>query len=213
MEITKQAQRLGEALTEYMDLLAELRQAEAKADKLVQETNWRMRDEKTQDAERVKSLERQCADSPRLELQRILEQLENTTDPDSGTGFWMRQYHGGKAIMHKDERKRLEQRKRELEKEIAFAPLTDAEIEIGSLRRKAYGPTEAEKKAAAASSNALNEASSLLKAARDELREALADLDEILKPVRQQLSLDGITLIERGYEASLRGSEQIARWN
>ncbi len=215
MEIAEQAQRLGDALTEYTDLLAELSAAEAQAEKLAREINARMSEERAQDQKRIDKLKKALADSPRVEFARIVEQLDADDKPETPLEFQLRQYghQVGHGRLHHDERKRLEKRKREIERMVLFEPPTPEESELSLLERKQYKPTVTETKAAAASSGALNEASSLLKAARDELRAALADLDEALKPIRQQLTLDGIELTERACESAMSAVERIARWN
>lgn len=215
MKLCDQAQRLGEALTEYTDLLAELSAAEAQAEKLAREINTRMSEERAQDQKRIDKLKKALADSPRVEYARIVEKLDEDSQDENMAEYWMRQYGhaGGKNRLYPDERKRLEKRKREIERMVLFEPPTPEESELSLLERKQYKPTVTETKAAAASKAALDEAHTLEKETRDELRAALTDLDEALKPIRQQLTLDGIELTERAYRSAMEAVERIARWN
>ena len=202
-------------MTEYTDLLAELSAAEAQAEKLAREINARMSEERAQDQKRIDKLKNALADSPRVEFARIVEQLDADDKPETPLEFQLRQYghQVGHGRLHPDERKRLEKRKRELERMVLFEPPTPEETELSRLERKQYAPTDEETKAAAASKAALDEAHTLEKETRDELRAALADLDEALKPIRQQLTHDGIELTERAYKSALEAVERIARWS
>ena len=216
MKLSDLSERLEQAVNEYKDAIAELNQAEKTAETLARAIRDRLDNEREADRQRAAQLEKQCENSPRCELRRIIERLDAADQQaqENSTSSWLRHYRGGggQEVISKDERDRLERRKRDLERAVVMLPPTAAESELAALSIREYTPTDQEKKEAAQAASSLTEAYQLTRAARDELQAALEAFDEAVKPLRWSLRPDEADrVIERPYQTAQAALDKIGK--
>lgn len=186
-----------ESLSRAFDLsVNECEKAEDEARERLNSITQRIADEKAADGRRITQLKEKLKGSPRAELLEILAELEKDDKAAqlSPAAYWMAFYAGGVKRMHGNDRKRLEDRKAALEKELILTPVSPEEGELGALKVKTYAPTEAEREALAAALETVNNAYEKQHDAEEALREVVKQAKEAFEKISEPLGSREVAL-------------------
>lgn len=181
--IKEAAERVHRAYSAFIDAVDELNKVEQDAGAYLSAVRDRIALANRIDADRIRELENAVKDSPREELRQINAALEK----DAGSGkdpaaFWAAYYSGATGTLHKDERSKLRERKKELEQELPYTPFSDAERELYELRRKKNAVTVEER-------NALEDFAGDLRGAYKVVADADAQLRDDYKALKAECEL------------------------
>lgn len=188
----------------YENALADLQDAEQNADRALKEADSRIDADRKADAERLAFLKRLLAGSPFYELQKIKDRLaEADAAQGQSTAAWMvSQYHGkgAPAMLHPSDRRRLEDQKRQLERELLHHTPTEDEKEYSELLHREYNMTEDEENELSVQWSTLEAAHDALLEARRNLHELVERLHKKLQPFEDLLRDGSFTTVQNGYE-------------
>lgn len=197
----------------YENALADLQDAEKNADSALREADSRIDAARKADAERLDFLKRLLAGSPFYELQQIKDRLaEADAAQGQSTAAWMvSQYHsaGAPAMLHPSDRRRLEDQKRQLERELLHHEPTEDEIEYSVLLHRGYTLTEDEENELAIQWGTLEAAHDALLEARQDLHELVETLHKKLQPFEDLLRGDSFTTAQNGYERTKAALDRV----
>lgn len=127
----------------YLKALEELQHAEREAKSIKNNVDNRINDERGADAMVIADLEKRLYNTPREELRRITEQINNAK-PETDTQYWVNYYRKATGALHDNEVEKLKKRSEALKNNIALIPFSDEERELHDLRSKRYNLTPAE---------------------------------------------------------------------
>lgn len=197
----------------YENALADLQDAEQNADRALKEADSRIDAGRKADAERLAFLKRLLAGSPFYELQQIKDRLAEADAAQSqSTAAWMvSQYHGtgAPAMLHPSDRRRLEDQKRQLERELLHHTPTEDEKEYSELLHREYSMTEDEKNEIATQWDALETAHDALLEARRDLHEIVEAIHKKLQPFEDLLRDGNFTPAQNGYERTKAALDRV----
>ena len=100
--------------------------------------------EKTTDAAEIKRLENKLKDTQREEYNTICRRLDAMPENQDNATYWLNYYSSATGGIHETEKKRLIDRKAELEKILKGLPFTDEDNRLAHLRVKEYRLTDKE---------------------------------------------------------------------
>lgn len=204
---TERTKDLKAARDRYSKALADLHEAEQRASDAIEETGSRIRAAREADERRLDFLKRQIADTPFYELQRINARLaEADRAASQSTAAWMiSQYNtaSAPAMLHPSDRRRLEDKKRSLERELLHATPTPEQTEYIELSRREYLLTDAERNELAAHRKTLKDVHGALIEARRDLWSMLEAIRAELKPFEDLFEAGGFTTIENAYTRTM----------
>lgn len=210
---TEWTKDLKAARSRYNKALADLHEAEQRASDAIEETGSRIRAAREADERRLDFLKRQLADTPFYELQRINARLaEADRAASQSTAAWMvSQYHrdGAPAMLHPSDRRRLEDQKRQLERELLHHTPTEDEKEYSELLHREYTLTEDEENELSIQWGTLEAAHDALLEARRDLHELVETLHKKLQPFEDLLRDGSFTTVQNGYERTKAALDRV----
>lgn len=197
----------------YENALADLQDAEKNADRALREANSRIDADRKADAERLAFLKRLLAGSPFYELQQIKDRLAeaDAAQGQSAAAWMFSQYHGAgaPAMLHPSDRRRLEDQKRQLERELLHHTPTEDEKEYSELLHREYTLTEDEENELSIQWSTLEAAHDALIEARQDLHELVETLHKKLQPFEDLLRDGNFTPVQNGYERTKAALDRV----
>lgn len=204
-----------DAYVEYKEVLNVYKKNGSEAAALCQEIISRITGEKCNDIDEIKRIEKSLSDdNPRVQLEKINKQLaeaDKIQKPENDAVYWLRQYQGVGGALHDSDRKKLEKKREQLERESALYPAEPGEHELFNLKKKTYEATGDEREKLTESEQKVKSAYQAVCDRRSDVHEALKKLHEVVNRLDNEVGAFATGNMQSNYNDVLLSINKLRR--